>query len=82
MSKYLRKVARRVNSDLCGVSVYGDGLNPSAVKALAEDYLKVTANKDLGWFPPTKVGPLKWQCVICKEKYFRYKNAYNCCIKK
>jgi len=80
-SKYLRNVAKRVSEDLCGVSVYGDGLSPSAVKALAKDYLKITANIEHGWLPPMKSG-FKWKCVICKRKYFLYGNAYNCCINK
>ena len=82
MSEYLREVAKKVKNDLCGVSVYGDGLNPSSVQTLAEDYLKLTANRDFGWLPPMKMGLFKWQCVVCKRKYFRYKKAYNCCIYK
>jgi len=79
MSKYLRKTAKRVKGDLCGVSVYGDALSIEAVKSLAKDYLEITANIDYGWLPPMKSG-LKWKCVVCKKKYFLYNNAYKCCV--
>jgi len=82
VSKHMRRIARRVSNDLCGVSVYGDGLSPAAVVSLAKDYLKLTAHKDLGWVAPVKSGLFKWQCTVCKRKYFRYDRAFNCCINK
>lgn len=79
MSKYLREIAKRVHEDLCGVSVYGDALSVNAVKMLGKDYLKITASLEFGWFPPRKAG-FRWECVVCKKKYFLYNNAYDCCI--